>query len=197
MDQSDSISLLQHLRSGDQRAAEEIYERYMQRLLALANSRLSLNLRRKVDADDIVQSAMNSFYRGAKEGRFDLRRSGDLWRLLAKITLNKLLKKAEYYAADKRSAKMEQFLERDEASDVEGQFPPDSLPPPDELAALSEELEFVTRDLSASHREAIFLRLRGESVATIAQRLDVTERQIRRILQKAEAQLLERLTSVG
>jgi hypothetical protein len=46
--------LLAQLESGDQGAATKVFERYAERLVALARGRLKASLRSKVDAEDIV-----------------------------------------------------------------------------------------------------------------------------------------------
>ncbi|MFO0845256.1 MAG: hypothetical protein U0797_23215 [Gemmataceae bacterium] len=66
---------------------------------------LSARLARHVDPEDVVQSAYRSF--AAREGRFTLSRGGDLWRLLVAITVHKVRRLAEHFAAAKRSAARE------------------------------------------------------------------------------------------
>src|SRR5437879_3375640 len=99
-----SAELMARWRQGDQEAAEELFRRYAERLLALARSRLSARLARHVDPEDVVQSAFRSFFTGARADRFALRRSGDLWRLLVAITLHKLQHQVERHTAGKRTA---------------------------------------------------------------------------------------------
>ena len=53
----ESIQLLARWKAGDEAAATEIFDRYVQRLAGLARSRLSEKLRRRVDAEDVVQEA--------------------------------------------------------------------------------------------------------------------------------------------
>ena len=87
----DSLALLERWKAGDGSAADEIFSRYMQRLAGLARHRLSDKMQRRVDPDDVVPSADRSFFRPAQDDRYELKRSGDLWRLLAAITMNKVL----------------------------------------------------------------------------------------------------------
>ena len=70
--------LIERLRAGDPQAAEEIFNRYARRLIALASTRLDERMRRRVDPDDVVQSAMRSFYRRAADGRGNRRNWLDL-----------------------------------------------------------------------------------------------------------------------
>ena len=84
-------------------AAAEIFNRHVDRLVALAAARLSQKYAQRVDPEDVVQSAFRSFFREAKSGRYTYERSGDLWRLLAGININKLYRHIEYNGAAKRN----------------------------------------------------------------------------------------------
>lgn len=94
---NESIQLLVRWKAGDEAAAEEIFSRYLHRLAGLARNRLSDKMQRRIDPEDVVQSAYRSFFRQAKEDRYELKRSGDLWRLLAAITINKTMGQIEYH----------------------------------------------------------------------------------------------------
>ncbi len=79
----DSRELLVRYQRGDPTAAEAIFARYANRLLALARSRLSPKLARRVDADDVVQSTYRSFFvRRARENLSPKAKAtcGDCWR---------------------------------------------------------------------------------------------------------------------
>ncbi len=97
-----SAEIVARWRAGDQQAAGALFRRYAERLLALARSRLSSRLARHIDPEDVVQSAYRSFFSGARAGRYVLKRSGDLWRLLVAITLPKLHHQVERPPAGKR-----------------------------------------------------------------------------------------------
>ncbi len=64
-----------------------LFERYVTRLTALARSRLSPALRRRLDPEDLVMSAFRSFFVGVRAGKWD--RDGDLWSLLANDHIEK------------------------------------------------------------------------------------------------------------
>src|SRR5262249_52345354 len=98
-----SQELLQLYQDGQSEAATAIFDRYVARLIALARNRIGPKLKRRVDAEDIVQSAFRSFFVHAKGDDYQLVQSGDLWRLLASITLNKLHHRIEKQTAAKRS----------------------------------------------------------------------------------------------
>ena len=81
----ESQAMLERYRAGDEAAAAEIYDRYVDRLIALARSRLSQRLVRRAGPEDIVQSAYRSFFSGVRKGQFEIAEGQKLWSLLAKI----------------------------------------------------------------------------------------------------------------
>src|SRR4051794_29396276 len=103
-----SAELLARYRNGDGTAAEELFARYAERLTRLARSRLSRRLAARVDAEDVLQSAYRSFFRLATAGEVVSHQSGDLWRLLVRITLRKVCRTARRHGAVCRSVDREQ-----------------------------------------------------------------------------------------
>jgi RNA polymerase sigma factor (sigma-70 family) len=78
------------LTQGKAQAAQAIWEQYYTRLVRLANHRLGQG-RRVVDAEDVVLSAVGSFCRGLRAGRFPrLDDELDLWKILVTITGRKV-----------------------------------------------------------------------------------------------------------
>src|SRR5262245_6060801 len=156
-----SAELMARWRAGDQQAAGELFRRYAERLLALARTRLSARLARHVDPEDVVQSAYRSFFAGAQAGRYVLRRSGDLWRLLVAITLHKLQHQVERLTAGKRTI-MRECPTGGESSlfGLEGKLLARE-PTPLEAAALADTLEQVFRGLEPLQRRMVELRLQG------------------------------------
>src|SRR5262249_6479361 len=102
--------LMTRLRGGDQRVADDVFHRFAGRLVALARSRLDLDLRRKVDPEDIVQSVFKSFFRRQGAGEYEVANWDTLWSLLAMITVHKAGFRIRYYRAARRNG------ERDPAS---------------------------------------------------------------------------------
>jgi RNA polymerase sigma factor (sigma-70 family) len=193
---SETVALLDRWREGDQRAADELFYRYVDRLIALARSRLSEKLAPRFDPEDVVQSAYRSFFSKARAGRYALERSGDLWRLLAEITIHKLQHSVEWNTARKRSIDQEQggpdrLGQRDRiAGTVTGD------PSPSEALALAEETELLMRDLQPHGRRMLELRLQGYTIEEIAAELQRSERTVRRVLEQAK-QTLERRRREG
>lgn len=160
--------LVARWREGDQDAAQELFRRYAEPLVALAQRRLSAKLAGRLDAEDVVQSVYRSFFVGARNGRFDIHRGGDLWRLLVAITLHKLRDQVKHHTAAKRSLKREQSLGTSPGLDG---LPTDSLtrePSPIEAMILAEEVEQLMRGLEPMQRRMLELRLQGYDVEQIA-----------------------------
>src|SRR5438552_55665 len=97
--ETESIKLVAQWRAGNEQAAAQLFHRYALRLITLAHGRLSAKLAARVDPEDVVQSAYRSFFVGARNGRYALERSGDLWRLLVAITLHKVRRQVEVHTA--------------------------------------------------------------------------------------------------
>ena len=158
-----AVKLLAQWRNGDERAATELFSRYANRLIALARSRLSAKLARRVDPEDVVQSAYRSFFAGARDGQYDIQRGGDVWKLLVTIALCKLRNQAKHHMADKRSIAVEQpFGSEDSLHGIPGTAWVQE-PSPMTALALVDELEGVMRNLDPVARRTLELRLQGHT----------------------------------
>ena len=169
-----SDQLLFRCGEGDEDASREIFDRYLARLTALARSRLAARLQRRTDPDDIVLSAYRSFFVGARDGRFILQRSGDLWRLLATITLHKLNRQIKRHSAESRDVRRE-IAAADDANFARE-------PTSEEAVALADELESILKPLDPLLRRVLELRLQGQSLEEIAAITMRSERTVRRSL---------------
>ena len=189
----ESIELLDRVRQGDEQAATDLFDRYVERLIGLAQRRLSGKLRRRIDAEDVVQSVYRSFFSNAQDGRYALHQSGDLWRLLAAVTINKVRNQARHGKAAKRSVEAEQSAI---GGDSMMGISPEAVcrdPSPAELGALLEEIEAEMSDLSRLKREIVELRLQGRSNEEIAQQACCTERTVQRTLRQLKERLEQKL----
>jgi len=92
-DEHGSVSeWIQQLKAGDKDLpAEKLWERYFQRLVGLARTKLGALPRRIADEEDVALSAFDSFCQGAARGKFpQLDDRDNLWRLLVTITARKV-----------------------------------------------------------------------------------------------------------
>jgi RNA polymerase sigma-70 factor (ECF subfamily) len=181
MSDDQSGDLLARWREGDEQAASELVRRYADQLIALTRSRLPKKVASRIDPEDVMQSVYRSFFAGAREGQYDLRQGGDLWRLLVSITLHKLYKRLRHNAADKRAVDREQRLGNHDVAAVEDHMRSQE-PSPAEAAALADELEQVMRQLDPVQRRVFELRLQGYNLDEIAAETRYSQRTVCRIL---------------
>jgi RNA polymerase sigma factor (sigma-70 family) len=184
-----SIHLVARWRQGDQQAAQELFERYVSRLIALAQSRLSSKLAGRIDAEDVVQSAYRSFFAAARDGRFQIQRGGELWRLLVATTLHKLHDQIKRHRAQKRNVQREQSLE-DSLLGIEADLT--QQPSPVEAVALVDEVQEVMRGLEPLHRRVLELRLEGYNLDEIGASIDRCPQTVRRILERIKKDIDQR-----
>jgi RNA polymerase sigma-70 factor (ECF subfamily) len=171
-----------------------VVERYTERLLALAARKLPEQIRRRVDAEDVVQSVYRSFFQRLKEGRFSFDESADVWRLLAALTFQKATQAARYHQRHRRDVRRETFLHSDTSGVTGSQEPPQHEPGPEDLAILVDYLEQLLARAPASYREMVIHRLNGDSIGEIAVKVKRSRRSVFRAmadLDKLAARLLE------
>src|SRR5262249_46461673 len=143
----------------------------------------SARLGQRIDAEDVVQSVYRSFFAGAAAGRYDLQRGGDLWRLLAAITLYKLRDQVKHHGAGKRQVERDETF-GSEKSLLRLQNPVLSqAPTPMEAATLADELEQLMRRLEPQERRMLEMRLQGHNLEEIAATTDLSRRSVSRVLE--------------
>lgn len=191
MEESSAI-LATRLAAGDPTAPQDIYDRYVARLLALIRPCISQLLSARLDAEDVTQSAFRSFFRRTEAGELELGRGAPLWRLLAAIAHHKLLKQVEHHLAGLRSPRRE-TVTRGECH-TSGEFPDEHAADPQHAAALAEELECVLSQLDPLVRRIVELRLQDYALDEVARVVGRSERTVRRLLGRVEDQIRERLT---
>jgi RNA polymerase sigma-70 factor (ECF subfamily) len=185
-------ALVARLRSGEDAAAREVFERFSGRLIALARRQFNQLLARKVDPEDVVQSAFKSFFIRHREGKVEIDDGGSLWNLLTLITLRKCADRAEYFRADRRDAAREATgLAGGDRPDP-GLIAVDREPRPDEAVILAETVEHLFRALTADERPILELSLQGYTAPEISDRLGRAERTVRRLRERIRKRL-ERL----
>jgi RNA polymerase sigma-70 factor (ECF subfamily) len=183
---------MDRLRSGEDTAAREVFERFVARLVAMARGRFNRVLARKVDPEEVVQSAFKSFFVRHRAGKLDVGGWDGLWNLLTLITLRKCADRAEYFLADRRDAARE--VSGPDGGNGSGGWlvAQDRLPRPEEAVILAETVEHLFRDVSAHERPVLELSLQGFTAPEISVRLGRAERSVRRLRERIRKRL-ERL----
>jgi RNA polymerase sigma-70 factor (ECF subfamily) len=185
-------ALMDRLRSGEDAAAREVFERFAGRLIALTRRQFNQLLARKVDPEDVVQSAYKSFFVRHRAGKVEVGDWGGLWSLLTVITLRKCADRAEFFRADRRDAAREATGPADCDGPDPGLAALDREPRPEEAVILAETVEHLFRDVSAHERPILELSLQGYTAPEISVQLGRAERSVRRLRERIRKRL-ERL----
>ena len=195
MDDEESVELLARWKKGDEQAAAVLFDRYVNQLCALARNRLSERMKRRVEPEDIVQSAYRSFFTKAGEDRFVLSKSGDLWKLLAAITLNKLRGTVEFHTAKKRGIYAEESFATTRSTMGLGPQAISSAPSPEHAAAVVEELQNLMSDLDPMRQKILELALQNKDESEITREVQRSSRTVRRVLLEIRTSLEDRLSN--
>jgi len=172
-----SVSIwLRDLKAGDQQSAQHLWNRYFQRLVVLARSRL-MNRTRVADEEDIALNALNSLFLAVQQGRYpNLSDRSELWPLLVSITLRKTTNQLKWNYAQKRTPRAE--VAQDEMDHIAALDPG-----PEEVIQLSDQVQHLLQLLPDEKLARIARqRLAGDSVAEIAADLAVSRRTVARKL---------------
>ncbi len=177
--------------SGDESDVRKLWDRYFERLVRLAGSRLAPGSRRSFDEEDVALSAFQSFCGRAVDGRFPrLGGRDDLWRVLATITVRKAI------AATRRQARLKRgggrVLGESALRDGEGEAGLARVlsrePTPEEAALFADGyLRALERLREPSIRSVALRRLEGWSTSEIARSLNVSPRTVERKLKLIRA----------
>lgn len=183
--------LLQGLKEGRPDAVAAIWDRYFQRVLAVARRRLRGGPQQAVeDGEDVALSAFCGLAAGAAEGRFDrLEDRSDLWQILAAITLRKAINRRRWYRRRKRAGRP---VSGGQASGHTGSPAGDDLlagavskePIPELAAMMREQLERLLDVLDDPLlRRIAEWRMEGATNAEIAGKLGKAVRTVERKLE--------------
>lgn len=94
---------LEQIEAGESAAAQMLWQRYYERLVALARRKLRDVPCRVADEEDVALSAFDCFFKGVEAGRFPkLDDRDDLWRILVTLTANKALDQIRHQTRQKR-----------------------------------------------------------------------------------------------
>ncbi len=167
------------LQVGDPAAAQQLWERYFQRLVELARTQLRAAPRRQA-AEDVALSAFDSFCRSAGHGRFPQLADRDgLWRLLVVITA----RKAAHHSRDARRQKRGGMTAEPPGGDAAPSLEQlvSREPSPEFAAQAAEECRRLFDLLGDAELERIaLLKMEGYTVEQIAQQLGYVPRTVKR-----------------
>lgn len=175
----------------DDTAMQKIWEHYFDGVVRLARRHLTNVSKRVTDEEDVAVSAMNSFYRGVRAGKFPrLTDRNDLWKLLVTITARKATAQRRKSRAQKRGAgavRGESFFMN--AVSSRGKIGLDRAasaePTPEFAAQVAETCGELLNSLEDSTLRKIALqKFEGYTNNEIAEKMGVTQRTVERKLDR-------------
>lgn len=185
-------ALLQRVHTGDAVALNDLYNRYVMRVLAAVRARLGAELRGKLESWDIVQDALLASLKNVQV--FDQSSEGAFLNWLAKVVENRIRDQVDYFRADKRDHRLEKPLAGPRST--ESSAPLDlpergCIPTPSQVLMLTEDLarlEKAMDQLPEESRELIIaVKIEGRNYQEIAQACgktpDAVRMQVNRALQ--------------
>src|SRR5262249_52887671 len=149
----DPRELAERCRRGDEDACRQLFDCYVERLVALARRRISQRLARPGDPEDIRPSVFRTFFGRLKAGRFRLEEQDDLCKLLMRITVHKALRQIHFHQAAKRNPRAE--LGQGTEANERLLAVIDRDPSPDEAVAFVDHLEKFLGGLKAQESEIL------------------------------------------
>jgi RNA polymerase sigma factor (sigma-70 family) len=169
-------------RSGDEAAARQLVDRYADRLTALARKRISERLASRIDPEDITQSVFRTFFLRAREGQFQVQGPDDLCKLLTRITIHKTLRQVAYHKRARRDPGQE--TAQQDSGEALLQIICATEPTPQEAAVFLDELEHFLAEFRPEDQQILALRMEGYTNAEIANKLGITDRTVRRLMER-------------
>ena len=180
---------ISQLKGGDEEAAQQIWERYCQRLVQLAAAKFRGTPRRVADEEDMVLAAFHSLYRGVEAGRFaKLNDRDDLWQLLVMITERKIIDEYNHQRRQKRgggNVRGESVFagsHGDESGMGIGGISEQELSPDSAVASIEECQRLLQLLPDDTLRNVALLKLEGWKNREIAKKLNCVETTVERKL---------------
>jgi RNA polymerase sigma-70 factor (ECF subfamily) len=183
------VDTMTRIRAGDRDATTLVFQRFANRLLALAQSRLDQVTRQKTDPEDVLQSVFCSFFRRMSDQQWEVDSWDSLWGLLAMITVRKCGHRVDYFRAACRDVQRE--VSTDQGADSIGNCPEPVAddPTPSAAAMLAETVDYLLRGLDGRDRRIVEMNLEGYTYTEIGDRVRCTERTVYRVLERVRSQL--------
>ena len=168
---------LQNVRQGDPHAIAELYNRYLDRSIRLAKSRLQVGEDHLIDDEQAAMSALESLIVRVRGGSYsDIKDHLKLWNLLACIINRKLIKYRRSMYGPTRSPEQPFIPVNEVAGDSSNDYGinvVDQEPSPLSAAIANDTLQQILDNLAdPDARTVLLLRLEGYSDSEIADQLN-------------------------
>lgn len=178
-EEHESVTHWLHQLSSDEESAaqQKLWNRYFTQLAGIARARLKGAPGRDADEEDVALSVLDSFFRGARDGRFpNLEDRTGLWPLLVTITARKAINQIKRQQAKKRSSDAEEYVP--DLATIAGE-----QPTPQFALEVAEQVDLLLGQLADEQlREIAVMKLEGYTNQEIAEHFDIAVRSVARKL---------------
>ena len=173
-------SLIAKIRTGNEEAAEQLLQEYGPHIIRVIRRRMNPRLRERFDSQDFTQAVWASFFGNLSDvARFS--KAHELVQFLSRMASNKVID------AGRRS----RFRRETHMDDAGDQVEADrdnrlniSEPTPSQNAIAHERWYCLIQDETELDQQLLMLRRQGLTQAEISERLQISERQVRRVLSR-------------
>lgn len=178
---------IEQLKAGEQSlAAERLWDRYFQQLVAVARDRLSGAASPVVDGEDVAVSVFSSLCLGASKGKFaKLLDRDNLWSLLVAMTILKSRERIRHERRQKRGGGMIVNQISPGSNDSVADCMADAIsrePSPEFAVAMAEQCGRLLDGLEPEQRQIANRKLQGYTNSEIAVELGCGVRTVERRL---------------
>jgi RNA polymerase sigma-70 factor (ECF subfamily) len=172
---NDSLdALLARLNAGDEAAVKQLFIAFEPYMRMVIRRRIAGPLRAKFDSADVVQSVWADFVEGLSKSKWTFENLDQFRAFLVKMTRNRFIDRLRKH---RRSLRREIALpERNDA------LPADRCPRVSENFYADELWHQMVEACPAEHYQLLALKRQGASIAEIAERTNLHEGSVRRIL---------------
>jgi RNA polymerase sigma factor (sigma-70 family) len=157
----------------------------MDKLLSLVQRKVSGRLGSRFDAEDVVQSVMNSWFDGIRERRIHPTSGSEIWPLIAAIALNKVRSRIRSALTHKNDV-----FRNEAAGDLVNTLPE---PTPEDAVEFADLLEAISRNVDEKSIQVLRLILEGYSVTEISDLIKVSTKTVQRRKQNLRREILKHL----
>lgn len=180
--QSEFAHLMQRVRAGDPRAAQEVFDRYSEPIRRVVRRYLHQRLRTQYDSIDILQTVWASFFQVPPE-RYTFETPEALIQFLSQMAHHKAVDvfrrrlMADKYNLNRQVSLHEPTRELDKALPVR-------QPTPSQLAIAEEHWERIIRGQPPRVRQVLEMLRLGHTQREVADRFGLHPKTIQRLLEK-------------
>jgi RNA polymerase sigma factor (sigma-70 family) len=175
-------TLMERVQQGDQEAARQLLEGYEPHVVRVIRRKLHKKLRKKYDSADFAQAVWASFF-AVDPAEYQFDHPKELITYLVKMAQHKVIEEVRHRMTGlKHNIGREISLEAAMAQQKAGLRDP--RPTPSKFVAADDQRQQLLSRLPPAHRQVLLLIEQGYTHREVAEKMNLNERTIRRLLEK-------------